>query len=578
MNFLLPHFRQHRGALTWTLLLATLQQTLQLVEPQIVRVILDRYVLRVETLPREVFLDGVLKLVALSIAVAFVWRLARTIQEYSIALIARRIGSAIYAESVAHSLLVPFGNHQDRRSGELLQKVDRARADAENGITGVVRLYLAGLAIAIVACYAATISWMLTAAIVLLVGSLVLFILLVSRPIAAEQRQIVAAMAMLSGSATEMLRNVEIVKSLGIEEQEIARLHEINSRILHLEQRKLRLIRLLSFGEGLTMSVSRAALLLTTVWLAYRRIATPGELVSIFFYSMSIFNPLLMIGPVAAKFHESRATLKALGAILDEPAEKKSADDGQFARIHTVELRNAGLTYPAAERAALHGIDVELRAGDTVAFVGPSGAGKSSLVKLLVGLYPPSEGTMLFNGIDSGAVNVDVIRRRIALVAQEPFLFAGTLRENLRLLAPDASDADCMDALERAAATSILTRGGRGLDSKIGEGGLKLSGGERQRIAIARALMRDPEVIIFDEATSNLDSLTEKTITATIRNLSDASRITVLIAHRLSTVAHAGRIYVLDSGTIKEAGTHDELLAHDGMYAAMWNEQSRREG
>lgn len=576
MRLLLPHLRHHTRAFVATFALATVQQLLQLAEPQILRLIIDRYVLRAAEIPRAEFVRGVLLLIALSIAVSLTWRLARTVQEYSVAVIARRIGAALYAQSVAHSLLLPFREHEQRRSGEILQKVDKARADAESGLSGAVSFYVAALAIGAVTIYAYTIHWLLSATIVLLIAALVTFVLVISRPIRVQQRQITLATAGLSGSATEMLRNLEIVKSLGIEEQEILRLTEANNRILGLEEKKLRLVRFLSFGEGSAVSVARATLLLITVWLAYRQAVTPGELVSIFFYAMSIFRPLLVIGPAAARYQETRATFDALDSVLLEPAEAKTADDGRLGRIETIRLRDVRLRYESADSDALRGVDIEVRAGETVAFVGPSGAGKSSIVKLLVGLYPPTGGTLEFNGIDSRDINVDVIRRRIALVTQDPFLFAGTVRENLLLIDPEADDARCLAAIELAAATPILERGGRGLDTRIGESGLRLSGGERQRIAIARALMRNPEVIVFDEATSNLDSLTERTISATIRNLSDASRTTILIAHRLATVASATRIYVLEAGAIAETGTHDELLANGGTYAAMWAEQSSR--
>ena len=574
MRVLIPHLRRRAGAFVLTFALATVQQILQLAEPQILRLIIDRYVLRAASVPPADFLRGVLVLIALSVGIGLLWRIVRTSQEFSIAVISRRIGAALYASSVAHSLLLPFREHESRLSGEVLQKVDRARADAESAINGVVKFYLAAVSIVAVTIYGATIHWILSTVIILLLTFLVGGVVLVTRPIRMRQRAITLASAGLSGSTTEMLRNLEIVKSLGIEEEQISRLHEANERILTLEEEKLRLVRLVSFAEGMLVSTARAALLLTLVWLSYRQVVSPGQLVSLVFYSMSIFNPLLVIGPAAARAQETRATFDALNTVLAEPAEAKAADDGRLGPIRTITLRNVELRYPSADRAALTGLNVEIQAGETIAFVGPSGAGKSSIVKLLVGLYPLSKGTIELNGIDSRSLNVDVIRRRVALVSQDPFLFAGTIRENLRLVAPDADDAQCRAAIERAAATPILERGGRGLDTRVGEGGLRLSGGERQRIAIARALMRDPEVIIFDEATSNLDSLTERTITATIRQLADASRITILIAHRLATVAHADRILVLEGGVVTERGTHAELLAHGGTYAAMWNEQS----
>ena len=574
MRLLLPHLRRHTSAFVITFAIATVQQLLQLVEPQILRVVLDRYVLRAASVEPEVFFHGVLLLVALSIAVAFLWRLARTTQEYWIALIARRVGASLYATSVAHSLLLPFREHEEQRSGELLQKVDKARADAELALTSAVKFYLAIFAVVAVTIYAATIHWLLSAVLITVIVALIGFIVIVSRPIRVQQRAITHAAAGLSGATTETLRNLEIVKSLGIEEQEITRLREANDRILQLEERKLRLVRVLSFTEGTIVSVARALLLLVMAWLAYRKLVTPGQLVTLFFYSLQIFYPLLMIGPVAARAQETRATFDALDDALSESPEAKSADDGRLGPIHTVRLRDVTLCYPSATQPALRDLDVELHVGETVAFVGPSGAGKSSIVKLLVGLYPPTSGAIELNGIDARTINIDTIRRRIALVTQDPFLFAGTIRENLLLVDPDADDAQCLAAIERAAATPILERGGRGLDTRIGEAGLRLSGGERQRIAIARALMRNPEVIVFDEATSNLDSITERTITATIRDLSDASRITLLIAHRLATVAHANRIFVLEGGAITEHGTHAELLARGGTYASMWQEQS----
>ena len=574
MRLLIPHIRQRAGAFAVTFALATAQQLVQLAEPQIVRLIIDRYVLRAAAIPPAEFLRGVLLLIALSVVVGLLWRAIRTWQEYSIALIARRIGAALYATSVAHSLLLPFREHEDRLSGEVLQKVDRARADAELSIQAVVKFYLAAVAVIAVSIYGLTIHWILGAVIALLVVLLVGGVVLVTRPIRVRQRAITLAGAGLSGSTTEMLRNLEIVKSLGIEEEQISRLHDANERILALEEEKLRLIRLVSLGEGLLVSSARAALLVTLVWLSYRHIVSAGELVGLVLYSMSIFTPLLVIGPAAARAQETRATFDALDSALAEPAEAKTSDDGRLGPIRTIALRKVELRYPSSERPAIAGLDVELRAGETTAFVGPSGAGKSSIVKLLVGLYPPTSGTIELNGIDISSINVDVIRRRVALVTQEPFLFAGTVRENLQLVAPGADDARCRAAIERAAATAILERGGRGLDTRVGEGGLRLSGGERQRIAIARALMRDPDVIVFDEATSNLDSLTERTITATIRSLADETRITVLIAHRLATVAHADRIVVLEGGVVTEQGTHAELLERGGTYAAMWNEQS----
>jgi ATP-binding cassette subfamily B protein len=221
-------------------------------------------------------------------------------------------------------------------------------------------------------------------------------------------------------------------------------------------------------------------------------------------------------------------------------------------------------------------VNIAIGKGETVAFVGPSGSGKSTLVKLLVGLYKPTAGRLVLNGIDSSRIDYEEFRTRVGYVSQETQLFAGTIRENLLFVNPQASDEDCIRMLKAASALPIIERGGHGLDTKIGEGGIKISGGERQRLAIARALLRHPEILIFDEATSSLDSITEKAITETIREVSNirSDLITVLVAHRLSTVSHADKIYVLAKGRITEEGSHQNLLRAENLYAALWREQS----
>jgi ATP-binding cassette subfamily B protein len=181
----------------------------------------------------------------------------------------------------------------------------------------------------------------------------------------------------------------------------------------------------------------------------------------------------------------------------------------------------------------------------------------------------------LYNNTDSKQIDWESFRKNIGLVSQDTQLFAGTIRENLLFAAPNATDAECLEALHAASATTIINRGDKGLDTKIGESGLKLSGGEKQRLAIARALLRKPNVIIFDEATSSLDSLTEEEITQTIKEITKnrPHLITILVAHRLSTIVHADRIIVLEKGHIAETGSHKELLEHKGLYAALWRQQ-----
>lgn len=257
------------------------------------------------------------------------------------------------------------------------------------------------------------------------------------------------------------------------------------------------------------------------------------------------------------------------------PKEPKPENPVDIKKIESITFKDVSFKYESGSEIAVNNINLDINPGDTIAFVGPSGSGKTTLIKLMVGLYKPTSGAILFNNTDSKTIDVEKYRKQIGLVSQDTQLFAGTIRENLLFASPDSTDQECLEALKSASASTIIERGGQGLETKIGEGGLKLSGGEKQRLAIARALLRNPGLIIFDEATSSLDSLTEEEITQTIKSIEKLrpGLITVLIAHRLSTVIHAKNIIVLEKGRVVETGNHDQLLEKKGLYAALWRQQ-----
>jgi ATP-binding cassette subfamily B protein len=254
--------------------------------------------------------------------------------------------------------------------------------------------------------------------------------------------------------------------------------------------------------------------------------------------------------------------------------EARPLDPVPLPELRHLEFRHVSFQHQTASSPALTDISFEARRGDTIAFAGPSGAGKTTLVKLLVGLYRPQAGDILYNGHSAAAVDLNQLRERIGFVTQDTQLFSGTIRENLLFVNPRATDAECLDVLHKASCDGLLARASKGLDTVIGEGGVKVSGGEKQRLSIARALLRRPHLMVFDEATSSLDSLTEEEIGQTIREVGASEDVmTILIAHRLSTIMHADRIYVLERGSITESGTHAQLIDEKGLYYAMWRQQ-----
>ncbi|HET9425195.1 MAG TPA: ABC transporter ATP-binding protein, partial [Gemmatimonadaceae bacterium] len=445
----------------------------------------------------------------------------------------------------------------------------------EKFIAAFVNLVVTTLVgIVFVMVYSFRIHWAIAPAFFATVPLLGLLSSVLSRRVKTIQKQIVAETTALAGSTTESLRNIELLKSLGLAEQEIARLNTTTEKILALELRKVRYIRSLSFIQGTCVNLMRTIILFLMCYLVLTGKMDVGQLFALMIYSFFIFGPMQEIGNIVTMFRETEASLAKFQEILDIPLDRKPENPVPVENLRELAFENVTFTHQTATTAALADVSFRADRGETLAFVGPSGSGKTTLVKLLVGLYQPAQGRILYNGVENSQLDLDRFRERIGLVTQDAQLFSGSIRENLLFVKPTATDAECIDVLEKAAATSLLRRADKGLDTVIGEGGMKISGGEKQRLSIARALLRQPHLLVFDEATSALDSLTEEEITRTIRDVSSARNvITVLIAHRLSTVMHADRIHVLERGKVIEVGHHDELLALKGLYYAMWRQQ-----
>ena len=519
---------------------------------------------------------GVLALLVASITVAMISRIAKNFQDYFLNVITQKFGAAMFTDGLQHAMKLPYQEFEDQRSGETLSILQKVRTDTEKFMSGFVNvLFPTIVSIGFVAIIASGIHWSLP--IIYFGGILILTLLtnVLSKQIKVIQKRIVGQTTALAGATTESLRNIELVKSLGLTEQEVNRLNKNTYKILGLELTKVKRIRSISFIQGTFVNTLRQVILFMLLWLVFRNEMNAGQLVMMQFFSFFVFGPLQEIGNILLSYREAEASLNNFETLMVKQPELMAKNPQQLGRVTNLEFDHVQFKHKTASVNAVQDISFKVRSGETIAFVGPSGAGKSTMMKLLVGLYRPQKGKIFYNGKDENSIDFNMLRNQIGFVTQDTQLFSGTIRENLLFVNPEATEEDLIDVLRKASCTNLLSRAENGLDTLIGEGGLKLSGGEKQRVSIARALLRNPALLIFDEATSSLDSITEEEVTSTIRDVSSlGNQISIIIAHRLSTIMHADRIYVLEQGQIIETGTHNELVDMKGLYFAMWRQQA----
>lgn len=590
MKLLLQYLKPYKWLVALALFLAAINQSFSMLDPYFFGRLLDRYGVHPHELgyfgidkkfivtgvrSQSDFIWGVFGMLGILISVAMVSRIAKAFQDYFSNVIVQKFGAKIFTDGLKHSMELPYQEFEDQRSGETLSILTKVRTDTEKFIISFINVLFSILVgIVFISVYSFRLHWAIMPIYTLGIVFLSLLTSILSKKIKVIQKTIVKETTTLAGSTTESLRNIELVKSLGLTDQEINRLNKNTYKILGLELRKVKSIRSLSFIQGTFVNLLRQVIMFTLLWLVFGGKLTAGEVMTLTFYSFFIFGPLQEIGNIILSYREAEASLNNFHNLMQKPSEPRPHHPRHVGDIELLSFEAISFKHQTAQYKALENINFTVSKGETIAFVGPSGAGKSTLMKLLVGLYHSQEGTILYNNINSKDIVFDELRSQIGFVTQDTQLFAGTIKENLLFVYPEATEADLLEALHKASCDNLLSRAEKGIDTMIGEGGLKLSGGEKQRLSIARALIRNPHLLIFDEATSALDSITEEEITNTIKNISsEKQQITVMIAHRLSTIMHADRIYVLEKGQVVETGNHYELLVEKGLYYAMWRQQ-----
>jgi ATP-binding cassette subfamily B protein len=587
MKILLSYIKPYKWLVVLALFLAAVNQVFSLFAPAITGNILDLFVNHPHIFPdktsrseHEFFFGrgnyhGLFFFLLLLIGTAMVSRIAKAFQDYFSNVLIQKFGATIFTDGLKHSMRLPYQDFEDQRSGETLSILTKVRADTEKFITNFINVFFVIIvSIVFISVYAFRLHWVIMPVYTLGIVLIAVVTSLLSRRIKLIQKNIVNETNALAGSTTESLRNIELVKSLGLTNQEVSRLNNNTFKILKLELRKVKSIRTISFIQGTMVNFLQQLITFTLLWLIFRNAISPGQYLSLVFYSFFLFAPMQEIGNIIISYREAEASLNNFHNLMLKSPELKPVKPEIIRNIEELEFINVKFKHQSAQQPALNDISFDVKKGETIAFVGPSGSGKTTLVKLLVGLYIPQQGNIRYNKIDREDIDFDALRTQIGFVTQDTQLFAGTIKENLLFVNPFATDEEILDVLKKASCNTLLARADKGLDTLIGEGGVKVSGGEKQRLSIARALLRHPHLLIFDEATSSLDSLTEEEITNTIKHVSSKKeQITILIAHRLSTIMHADKIYVLEKGEVIETGTHESLIGQMGLYYAMWRQQ-----
>lgn len=485
------------------------------------------------------------------------------------------------AESFAHALSLSLDYHQTKRTGALGRTIDRGARSIEYLLrTLVFNLAPTALELLLAAgALAKVYDWRFAAVAIVTVVLYGAGTFMISDWRIHHRRALNNADSEAAGRSVDALMNYETVKSFGAETRAAAHYDEALGDYARAAVKANTSLVLLNVVQALVMNLGLIVMAVLAGMSAAEGKMGPGDVTTVVFVMIQIYSPLAILG---FAYREIRQSIIDMEAMVDLRRQVPAVADAANAReLPEAQVHGADLAFNAVSfrhTARSQGLDeVSFRAppGSTTAIVGPSGAGKTTLVRLALRLIDPQGGGVSIDGVDLRAVRQSALRGAVALVPQDVALFNDTIRTNIGFGRPGASDQDVWAAADAAELGDFIRALPDGMETKVGERGLKLSGGERQRVGLARALITHPRLLILDEATSALDSRTEAAIQATLRRLR-GGRTTLVVAHRLSTIADADQILVLKGGRIVERGDHAQLIDQDGEYASLWRRQTRR--
>lgn len=489
---------------------------------------------------------------------------------YIFGFVGHRMTTDFRIEFFSHIQSLSLRFFQERRVGEILSRMSNDISVIQNALVTIpVALLRQSITLLGALAIILYLNWKLTGLILLILPPLMIFARVFGRRLKVFSEKLQDQVAQAVVVLEEVMSSIKIVKSFTREPYERNRFQEKIETAFERAVDKLKISAFFGpFILGLTFLVS-ALLIWYGGYQVMQGATTPGELAAFFLYALIIAGPIGTFVRLYTQIQEARGAIQRVYEILDtEPIVQNPENPVSLENITgSIQFENVSFGYQ--DTGVIHDVSFDVLPGQTVALVGPSGAGKSTIIKLLLRFFDPNSGTIRLDGHDIRTLDRKSFLSQIGLVPQETLLFGGTVRENILYGKLDATEAELEEAAQKANAHEFITNMEKGYDTIVGEKGTKLSGGERQRIAIARAILKDPKILVLDEATSSLDNRSESLIQEGLETLM-AHRTTFIVAHRLSTIHKADQIIVLDKGCIVETGQHENLMNNKGLYHTLY--------
>ena len=560
---ILKYAKPYTKSLIFAFLCLALTSLINLVLPLIVRNMINAVIV----LKNNEVLDGLAW--DLIIIIGFQAAFAVT-HNYIFGFVGHRMTTDFRIEFFSHIQSLSLRFFQERRVGEILSRMSNDISVIQNALVTIpVALLRQSITLLGAMAIILYLNWKLTGLILLILPPLMIFARVFGRRLKTISEKLQDQVAQAVVVLEEVMSSIKIVKSFTREPYERNRFQEKIETAFERAVDKLKISSFFGpFILGLTFLVSTLL-----IWYGGYQVmqgaTTPGELAAFFLYALIIAGPIGTFVRLYTQIQEARGAIQRVYEILDtEPIVQNPENPVSLENITgSIQFENVSFGYQ--DTGVIHDVSFDVLPGQTVALVGPSGAGKSTIIKLLLRFFDPNSGTIRLDGHDIRTLDRKSFLSQIGLVPQETLLFGGTVRENILYGKLDATEAELEEAAQKANAHEFITNMEKGYDTIVGEKGTKLSGGERQRIAIARAILKDPKILVLDEATSSLDNRSEFLIQEALETLM-AHRTTFIVAHRLSMIHKADQIIVLDKGGIVETGQHEDLMNHKGLYHTLY--------